>query len=460
MSKLHPNAVANYNEKAERVASAIEPMPPRPSKTAIPPEKSDAPIMAQFGSTEVKPGSVRQSLHDRTGKVVACYFFVEGKGQVGISGEAHEELWQTAGRLSSDRAYRDSVSQTFFYRKAIDWLQARTSELADLPDLVGYLEAAAAKAVRRFQIWYPIPSAEITRPIQIGRTEFRRITKPMMDEYAERLNASESPKSEAAFARLRSRIQSSTAACVEVEAEPTRADQIARAESEASIAIFRLACPAMLDVYEWAPLDPSFVDGFGGAFNLHVEDKKILAHNSALPQRMCTQWLMQPDEMEHNFGTIWAFGHNLIVIERNDFQELLLGALIHYSKSVLKADPSERLLYVITALESLLIKDSGESILQNLRERLAIMMSPNVDERLAAMDRISRVYDIRSKFVHTAFPVQDLAILAEFIQEAWGTMFFLLNNYDKWANKIDFLRFVDSFKFRGPQMSTETLPKL
>jgi hypothetical protein len=385
---------------------------------------------------------------------------VDGKGLVGVSGAAHEELGQIVTRLSSDRAYREAISREFFYRKAIDWLQARVAATSDLPDLVMFLEAAAQKATRRFQIWYPLPAADVTRPVQIGRTEFRRITKPMMDEYAERVSASATPKHEAAFDRLRSRIQAATAACVEVEAEPIRADEIARAESEASIAVFRLACPAMLDIYQWAPLDPAFVDGFGGAFNLHVEDKRILAHNSALPERMCTQWLMRPDEMEHNFWKIWAFGHNLIVADRNEFQELLLGAIIHYSKSVLKADPSERLLYVVTALESLLIKDSGEAILQNLRERMAVMMASDINARIKAMDDISKVYDIRSKFVHTALPVQDVAILAGFVEEAWATIFFLLNNYDKWATKIDFLRFVDSFKFRGPELSTADLPKL
>ena len=459
MGKLHPSAEANYNEKAQRILSAIEPMPPRPSSPLIPPEKSDAPIVANFGDADILPGSVRQFLRDRTGKNVACYFHVEGRGPVGVSGPAHDELWSLTDRIASDRAYRGSVSQEFFYGAAIDWLKLRAST-QETPQLVSFLEERAAQAVKRFQIWYPIPAAEITRPVQIGRTEFRRITKPMMDEYCDRINASASPKHEAVFERLRSRIQSSTAACVEVEAEPIRGDELARRESEASIAIFRLACPAMLDIYAWAPLDPSFVDGFGGAFNLHVEDKKILAHNSSLPERMCTQWLMRPEEMEHNFRTIWGFGHNLIVSSRNDFQELLLGALIHYSKSVLKSDPSERLLYVVTALESLLIKDSGEPILQNLRERLAVMMAADLDVRLAAMDRVSRVYDIRSKFVHTALPVQELAVLAEFVEESWVTMFFLLNNYAKWDSKSSFLRFVDSFKFRGPELATDNLPNL
>jgi hypothetical protein len=336
MSKLHPSAVANYNAKAARVVDAVGPMPPRPSSAPIPPEKSDAPILAQFGESDIKVDSVRQFLRDRTGKNVACYFYVDGKGQVGVSGEAHEELWQISDRLSSDRAYRNSVSHAFFYGKAVDWLEARASDLPNLPDLVDFVETAAAKAIRRFEIWYPIPVAEITRPVQIGRTEFRRITKPMMDEYAERIKASQTPKSDAAFDRLRSRIQAATAACVEVEAEPEKADEVARAESEASIAIFRLACPAMLDIYEWAPLDPSFVDGFGGAFNLHVGHRTILAHNSALPNQMCTQWLMRPDEMEHNLLNIWGFGHNLIVRDRNDFQELLLGALIHYSRAFSK----------------------------------------------------------------------------------------------------------------------------
>ena len=436
-------------------------MPPRVQAPSIPPENSDAPIMAQFGSSEIAVGTYREYRRDRTGQNVACYFYVDGKGLVGVSGAAHKDLLQVADRLASDRAYRTSISQKFFYNKAVDWLQARLSASpAEVPPLVTALEDAAQTAVCRFQVWFPIPSAEITRPFQIGRTEFRRITKPMMDEYAVRMNATATPRNEAAFDRLRSRIQASTAACVDVEAEPIRGDEIALMESEASIAIFRLACPAMLDVYQWAPLDQSFVDGFGGAFNLHVEDKQILAHQSALPERMCTQWLLQPEEIEHNFGAIWAFGHNLIVAERNEFQELLLGALIHYSKSVLKADPSERLMYVVTALEALLIKDARESIVQNLRERMAVMMGPELEARLQALQDITRVYDIRSKFVHAALPVQDLAILADFVMEAWTTMFFLLNNYDKWATKIDFLRFVDSYKFRGPEFSTANLPKL
>jgi len=460
MSKLHPEAVASYNQRAERLAGSVEAMPPHPSKEPIPPEKNDAPIMMNFTDAQIVPGSVRQYHRDRTGKKVACYFDVDGKGLVGVSGPAHEDLWQITTRLSADRAYRDAVSQEFFYNKAVDWLQARLSTALDQISLVTFLEEAAQKAIRRFQIWYPIPAAEITRPVQIGRTEFRRITKPMMDQYAERINANATPKNEAFFDRLRSRIQSATAACVEVEAEPIRGDAIARAESEASIAIFRLACPAMLDIYQWAPVDPSFVDGFGGAFNLHVDDKTILAHNASLPAHMRTQWLMRPDEMERNFRELWGFGHNLIIANRNEFQDLLLGAIVHYSKSVLKADPSERLLYVVTALESLLIKDSGESILQNLRERMAVMMRPDLGTRLKRMDDISKVYDIRSKFVHTALPVQDVALLANFVEDAWTTMFFLLNNYDKWATKIDFLRFVDSFKFRGPELDTTDLPKL
>jgi hypothetical protein len=68
-----------------------------------------------------------------------------------------------------------------------------------------------------------------------------------------------------------------------------------------------------------------------------------------------------PEDIEHNMRWIWGFGHNLLVVERNPFQELLLGALIHFSKSMLKSDTSERLMYVITALEDYLCERASLS---------------------------------------------------------------------------------------------------
>lgn len=214
-----------------------------------------------------------------------------------------------------------------------------------------------------------------------------------MDAYAEKLNAYEDARSGAVFDHLRSRLQATTAACVTVEAEPSKAEKIAAEEADAAIGILRLACPVLLDVYQWAPVDPVFLDAMGGTRFLRVDGGQIQNDHSALPVRMRAQLVFRPEDIQLNMRQIWNFGHNLLVIKRNDFQELLLGALLHFSKSMLKSDTSERLMYVITALEALFVRE-GEPIVQNLRERLAVMQGPALNERLKSLETITKVYMI------------------------------------------------------------------
>jgi hypothetical protein len=257
---------------------------------------------------------------------------------------------------------------------------------------------------------------------------------------------------------MRSRLQSATAACVTVEAEPIRGNELALERSEASISILRLACPAMLNAHQWAPIDPSLIDRLGASIMLHVENRKIVGQQNSLHERMLHQWLLRKEDIERHTRTLWGFGHNLLMTERNEFQELLLGALIHYSRNVLKSETAERLLYIVTALESVFIKDANEGITQNLRERLAAFGGRDKVQRLYILKTITNVYDLRSGFVHRAVPVSDMSQIQEFLLEAWSTFLFLLNNYNKWKTKSDFLRMVDEHKFSGPMFSTEGMP--
>jgi hypothetical protein len=454
MGKLHESAAKAYNSKIEPLVDRVQPKPPPAMK---PVESDDVPVMAKLDEGDIEIASFREYEIDYTGERKACYFHTS-RGALGVSGTDHDVLLQVVRRIANDRAYCDSVSEKFVYERTIDWFRNKVENpAATHASFTDFVEEAAARAITRFEVWLPIPAVQITRPFQIGKTKFRRITKAMMDDWVTRSGVESSAKTEAHFDRLRSRIQNTTAACVEVEAEPIRANEIALRESEGSIAILRLACPAMMNVYQWAPLDPSFIDRMGAPLILRVENSKIMGQHSALHERMMTQWVLRPEEIEYYFQTLWGFGHNLLVIQRNEFQDLLLGALIHYSKSVLKSDPAERLLYIITALESIFIK-KDEGIVQNLRERMAVMMEPGAGKRLKVLDVISKVYEIRSGFVHRAAPIYEISILEEFFLEAWTTMFFLLNNYNKWDTKTEFLRTVDAHKFSGPEFSTATIP--
>jgi hypothetical protein len=277
-SKFHLEALRAYNAKGSEAITALELMPPRDLKPEVPPEKNDTPIVKHLTESDIFLESYREYREDHTGTATACYFFVQGRGMIGIAGTAHESARELSRRLANDKAYREKVSDKFAYDTVIDWLRLNITT-GDAPTIVEYFEAVAGIQIQKREIWVPFPVVQITRPIQIGDVVFRRVTKPMMDAYAEKLNAYVDARSGAAFDHLRGRLQAATAACVTVEAETSKAEEIAAEAADAAIAILRLACPVLL-VYQWAPVDPAFVDAMGGTTFLRVEDGKIQTHHA------------------------------------------------------------------------------------------------------------------------------------------------------------------------------------
>ena len=457
MAKLHEKAEAAYNKKIEPLVARVQPRPHRQSPES---GKSRRYVVGEYGQRDIVPGTYREYETDYTGERRSCFFDTQS-GLVGVAGTDHDLLIEMVRRIADDRIYRGALSEDFVYEQSIRWLRSRVEKPeGDHPTWTDFIEDAASEAVSRFEVWLPIPLVRITGPFQIGRTVFRPITQSMIDGWAQGLSNQASSRGEAYLERLRSRIQGATAACVEVEAEPIHANEIALRESGASVAILSLACPSMINPYEWAPLVPSSLDRQGASLVLHVKDSTVARHQEALHKGIRREWVLKTEEIEEHLRGVWGFGHNLIVVRRNEFQDILLGALVHYSKSVLKRDMGERLLYVITALESLFIRGSGESIVQNLSERMALLTGSNVTERLEMSNVISKVYDFRSGFVHRGSPAFDMSVLQAFFLYAGRTMWFVLANHNRWKRKADFLNTIDTHKFAGPQFSTVGIPSI
>ena len=450
---LHEKAAEAYEAKMANIPSRVV------LRTAANPtnkESGDVYIKATYGPENIIPGTLREYGVDYKGKTTACYF-ESLDGLVGVVGEDHETLVTVAHRIANDKAYRDSLSTEFVYRLSIDWVQARVANAATTPQkFMEFIDSAALKAVKRHEVWLPIPIVTIPKPFRIGWVTFRRVTEAMMNDYAKTYSETD-PDAKFAFNRLRSRIQGITAACVAVNAEPIRGKEIAYQKAEDAICILRLACPSMVNPHEWAPLDPSFFDR-PTQMALQVQNMKIVGQTRSAYPQMLHQWLVNSDEVDSNLKGIWACGHNLIISKRNEFQNILLGAAIHLSKSILKPDLAERLLYVVTALEAIFVKDSTENIVQNLRERMAILSGPGKDERLRKRDMIPKIYQLRSDFVHRGIGLNDISLLEDFFFEALTTLQFLLHNYKKWRTKADFLKCLDDYKFAAPEFDTEGMP--
>jgi len=81
-------------------------------------------------------------------------------------------LCHNVGRHQS---IRDVASEEFLYNTATDWLAARAD--GESRGYCRFLESRLDEAVKKLEIWLPLPVVSIPQPILVGRTTFRRVTK-------------------------------------------------------------------------------------------------------------------------------------------------------------------------------------------------------------------------------------------------------------------------------------------
>ena len=86
--------------------------------------------------------------------------------------------------------------------------------------------------------------------------------------------------------------------------------------------------------------------------------------------------------------------------ERNQFQDKIINSILIFADGTRQKSVEEKLIFYFMALESFLLKDLNEPIMQNVGERFAYIVGNNADERIEVFDNFKRCYDLRSKFVH------------------------------------------------------------
>jgi hypothetical protein len=126
-----------------------------------------------------------------------------------------------------------------------------------------------------------------------------------------------------------------------------------------------------------------------------------------------------------------------------ELRKSLYEAILIYSRNNLTTDLSEKLLFVLVSLESLLLRDGTEAIQGNLAERLAFLAGPTLDERKAIVETTRTVYRLRSNFVHHGKAVEEVEALEQFLDYAWRALATVLTEVDKFASHADLISYLN-----------------
>ncbi len=415
---LHPSAAENFNEKAELLTQRIQEVEyPRDNADFI------------WGTHNEHSPSARVSEDifgfrvNYRGDITARYFRYQGR-VFGVIDNDYNELAMLSHAIYKLHQFKKLISIETLSRVIFEWMVMRFfDKTGDKFDK--YLVATCEKLVEECEIWFPIASLHVESDFQIGSVAIRPITNALLDKWEDKALKDTSPERrenlKKEFSKQRCRLQGIASASVKVRAESQRAFEIAFDEAERALSLLRVFSPTnmLADAICYCTLLGR--ENIESVTMLTVKNGDLYRITERLLNRNYKEWELSNSDLDTYREIGLSKIHEMLIADSlTDFQQNLLDALLYYSRSSLSKTLSDKLLYILVALESFLLKNSNEPIQQNISERLAIFIGNSIQEKKMIIRLVKDIYAVRSAFVHHGSDVkeEDAELMTAFMQYA------------------------------------------
>jgi len=135
---------------------------------------------------------------------------------------------------------------------------------AGTPELADFIAERCEEDVKEHEVWFPVARLSLGSDLAFGNVVFKTIPKQMLDWFEEDVRGAEERGSEEDAAqtdfhmrRMRHELQGLAASTITVEAEPQRAAEVGRRESERAVEllrVFHVAATRMPEVTSYCAL--------------------------------------------------------------------------------------------------------------------------------------------------------------------------------------------------------------
>jgi hypothetical protein len=196
-------------------------------------------------------------------------------------------------------------------------------------------------------------------------------------------------------------IRNRTCALFEVGAEADKALELAEKETQRVIELFRYAIPALYSS------DKRVVIGLQGEYSgqlrhvpiISATDESCSIKNYRVGPLFPLELSPENIDIMNKIG-VFILGELLERDELNDFEETLLLSIEWFSRSQTQIEKKNRLLNLITCMETLLNPGGVEPIQKSISQGVAIILNDDPLRRKKLKDRIIELYKFRSTVIH------------------------------------------------------------
>ena len=426
---FHPDAASRFNERADEIPNTVQGL--RVSNS--PSQKPDLHPAGAIGPDDILSRDKFVFESDPLGETTGVSW-ASGSMWVGWIGPAFQPIKALAESMGQTKQFRNFVSTKFLVEQTCHWLCDKLEQRGS-SSLSEFVTLRSREAVRDFDIWIPLFQTYSSTQFIIGGVTFRTFTREIMEEWWNRIPAKirEDTLSIAALSAKRSELQARLAACVPVCAERRKAVEIARARAQNATALLRFLSPANLNSRLVSYCTPTAAVGPRQITEVFMDSGHIGEISRSLENRHMTDWLLD-QSIQLRPGVLENL-QRLALDTSTEFRRSLYDALILYSRQALAVEVSDKLVFTLSALESMLLRDGNEPIQKNLGERMAFLIGQTAQQRKNIVKNIDEVYRIRSAFIHHGQTPRDVETVDHFLVNAWTSFSRLMDLSTEYQTK-------------------------
>lgn len=444
MFTIHPSAKENFDKKAISLLDEIKEyprdIPQRDSKV------SDERVVDSLDVIEINA----ECDVDYKNTVTARYFEFKHI-RYGIAGSSYELLVNLSEAILKNREISEKLSKEFVEECIFEWIINYHIENIKNYYFTDFFIRKSFDSIKDHTILVPIANTIVEVPFQFCGFMIRPLTKSMMDEITkidEDISSQEKRYLQEYTEELKRNLQGFAVIEMQLTCERKYASELA----------FNIAdkITSLLSIYSHALIIPdlkstSKVKGTEHLLKysmiLWTKDESPSEYSRLIDTPTACEWRIDQVQLDDfkkcGFEIISEIASKKSL---SDFEATILNMSLIYSKAAFTADPIEKLVYILSALESTLLRNDNESIQQNIAERLAIFIKKGLPERKQLINNFKNAYQIRSKYLHRGQTSQEISELTIFFKNVWIFFVLLLGQYKNFNSKLDFLNALDDKK--------------
>jgi hypothetical protein len=323
----------------------------------------------------------------------------------GFEGENYMRLRRliTTTHKTPDIDY--SVSREFLGKTIFRWIinKKKGTEKQSFSDFV---LAQCTGSMKELHFYFPIAYVDFEVPFDIGRVGFAYLNDKFFDRYVEYAKSNSVPPER--YEEVRKDWKGRPVAMLSVYAEQTRAQEIALRECALAVDVLKI-CTDTLD----NPLFPADFDI--DCRIIHAEQNEVLTENpNDLGELMVV--LERPHNDAHQIigkGQLdkYAQARSLKVFhdficnltrQRTEIQNLIVRGIGRFAAALTIRDLHQRTTRLFTILESLILLNEDQPIIDRVSNYASKLASKSPAERTEIISILKRMYGVRSKYIHHA----------------------------------------------------------